>query len=97
MRGGKSPNSALYSLILLKISLFYSQGRIALNRWYVVRVTMARERTNPVEEGLTEEINITRALHGEIFLFSLELLTKRFELRIIRITTTHRAYAPGTF
>ena len=61
MRGGKSPNSALYSLILLKISLFYSQGRIALNRWYVVRVTMARERTNPVEEGLTEEINITRA------------------------------------
>lgn len=60
-RGGKSPNPVLYSLILLKISLFYSQGRIAPNRWYVVRVTMARERTNPVEEGLTEEINITRA------------------------------------
>ena len=58
---GESPSSVLYSLILLKISLFYSQGCIALNGWYVVRVTMARERTNPVEEGLTEEINITRA------------------------------------
>ena len=28
---------------------------------------MARERTNPVEEGLTEEINITRV--GKIFFF----------------------------
>ncbi len=51
----------------------------------MVRVTMARERTNPVEEGLTEEINITRARDKKYFFCG--LLIKHKKLRIMSITT----------
>ena len=65
--GRKIPKASAYSLMLLKFSRFYLQGRSISNRWKVVPVMMAGEGTYSLEEMLTEKINITRASIDKMF------------------------------